>query len=484
MLPTRPLRLLSLLLVAMLTGAGLPAPMSAADDGPISRLKVVGSPFYPNGDGVRERVKLVIKLSAPAALTVEVRDFDDKLMRRLLDDSQRAAGRHVFYWGGKDSSGKRVADGPYTARVVAKSSQGSWHAKALFTKARKPIFAARPSAIVVAVDPGHGDVYSEAGRYAPDGTHEKEYNLDIALRLRAMLRGAGVTVAITRTLDQGVNTPEWDRNDDGTVGYDDELQARCDVANIDRADLFISIHNNLATNTRVGGPSTFYRQDRVYAAESYRLATLVQQNMLARLDLYATDSWKPSRSHGVLSHNEYFVLSAYSPPRRPRPTLMPAVLSEGVFLTHPYELYLIKQPRVRTSMAAAYYDAAQKFVAGRQLGVRVDQQAGPESVSVDSAAEYQLRVTNTGMATAKGWKLEARVVPAVPLYDGSGQPGEVAGSVSVPTLERGQQRTVTLNVAAPAAGKWLVKVDVVLADGRRLSDLGLPVLQIPLRVTN
>jgi hypothetical protein len=26
--------------------------------GPISLLKVVGSPFYPNGDGVRERVEL------------------------------------------------------------------------------------------------------------------------------------------------------------------------------------------------------------------------------------------------------------------------------------------------------------------------------------------------------------------------------------------------------------------------------------------
>jgi len=414
-----PQRLMALVLVTLLAGVGLPSPVSAAGEGPISSLKVVGSPFSPNGDGIRERVKFVIKLSAPVALTVEVRDFDNKLVRRLLDESQRAAGRHVLYWRGRNSNGKRVADGPYTIKVVAKTSQGSWQSKALFTKARKPIFAARPSSIVVAVDPGHGDVYSEAGRYAPDGSHEKEYNLDIGLRLRAMLKGAGVTVVISRTQDQGVNTPEWDRNEDGVVGYDDELQARCDVANLDRADLFISIHNNLATNTRVGGPSTFYRQDRVFAAESYRLATLVQANMLARLDLYRTDTWKPSRSHGVLSHNEYFVLSAYAPPRRPRPTLMPAVLSEGVFLTHPYELYLIKQPRVRTSMAAAYYDAAQKFIAGRQLGVRVDQQAGPGSVAAGSEVDYQLRVTNTGMAAANGWRLQARVVPAVLLYDGS-----------------------------------------------------------------
>jgi len=52
----------------------------------------------------------------------------------------------------------------------------------------------------------------------------------------------------------------------------------------------------------------------------------------------------------------------------------------------------------------------------------------------------------------------------------------------VPTLERGEQRSVSLTIAAPAAGDWLVKFDVKLADGRRLSDLGLTVLQIPLKV--
>ncbi len=482
--PAFGLRLIVAAFVAVLAVAGLPSPIVASGDGPISSLKVVGSPFYPNGDGVREKVRFVISLSMSATLTVEVRNFDGKLVRRLVDGSRRAAGQHVVSWRGRNAKGKRVKDGPYTVRLVAKTSDGTWRAQAWFTKARKPIFAKRPSAIVVAVDPGHGDVYSEAGRYAPDGSHEKEYNLDIGLRLKAMLEGAGVTVVITRTTDQGVNTPEWDRNEDGEVGYDDELQARCDFANLDRADVYISIHNNLAKNTRVGGPSTFYRQDRVYASESYRLATLVQKNMLARLDLYRTDTWKPSRAHGVLSHNEYFVLSAYSPPRRPRPTLMPAVLSEGLFLTHPYELYLLKQPRVRTSMAAAYYDAVRAFIAGRQLGVRLSEKAGPAGpVEAGTEVAYSVGVINSGMAAAKGWRLQARVVPAVLLYDGSEQAGTLVGKASVPALGRGAEAAVPLTIQAPGPGDWLVKFDVRLPDGRYLSELGIPVLQLPLQVT-
>ena len=43
---------------------------------PIKVLRVAGSPFYPNGDGVRERVRFLVRLATPAALTVEVRDFD------------------------------------------------------------------------------------------------------------------------------------------------------------------------------------------------------------------------------------------------------------------------------------------------------------------------------------------------------------------------------------------------------------------------
>jgi hypothetical protein len=292
---------------------------------------------------------------------------------------------------------------------------------------------------------------------------------------------------MTRTTDQGANTPEWDRNGDGLVEYADELAARCDAANAGRADVFISIHNNLATNPRIGGPATYYRPDRVYGSQSQRLAQAVHANMLARLDLYRTDTWKPARSHGVLTGQNYYVLAAYAPPRLVRPTFMPAVLSEGMFLTHPYELSLLRQPRVRQSMAAAYYDAVAQFIAGRSFGARyeplIDPAAGgPIAAARGARLAYGIRLVNNGMAAAAGWQLEARLVPAVLLYDGSNERGELVGSVAVPPLAPGGSAKLSFDVAAPAAGSWLVKFDVRMPDGTYLSDLGIPVLQLPLSV--
>lgn len=460
---------------------------ATTSSGPISLLKVVGSPFYPNGDGVRERVKLVVELSTAARLTIEILNFDGGLVRTRLADTLRSAGSHVFYWKGRNSAGARVADGPYVVRATATTDAGRWTAEALITKAVKPIYKSRPTAIVVAIDPGHGDVYSEGGRTAPDGSHEKQYNLDIGRRLQKMLEGAGVGTVITRTTDQGVNTPEWDRNGDGLIEYADELAARCDAANAGRADVFISIHNNLANNPRIGGPATYYRVDRVFGSQSQRLAHAVQDNMLARLDLYRTDTWHPSRSHGVLTGQNYYVLAAYEPPRLVRPTFMPGVLSEGMFLTKPYELFLLKQPRVRQSMAAAYYDAVAQFIAGREFGARYEPLGDPGAVGPVVAAPgaplaYRIGLVNNGMAQAAGWSLEARVVPAVLLYDGSNERGELVGSVAVPSLAPGGQAELSLDVYAPAAGDWLVKLDVLLADGSYLSDLGIPVLQLPLSI--
>jgi N-acetylmuramoyl-L-alanine amidase len=472
---------LAVVLSACLLMVSTPAPVKAAN-GAISDVSVSGSPFYPNGDGIREKATFAVRLNQAALLKIFVLDFDGQRLRTLLAGEQRAAGLHSFKWNGRNSAGLRVDDGPYRFRAVAEAGAGAASAEAWVTKARKIIYPARQDAIVIAIDPGHGDVYSEAGRYAPDGTHESVINLDIGLRLNAMLRGAGVRTAITRTTATGANTPEWDRNEDGDVGYADELAARTDAANIDRADLYISIHNNLADNTRVGGPSAYYRQDRTFASESYRLAQAVYSNMLARLDLYRTDTWKPSRSHGILSHQAYYVLSPYSLPLRPRPSLMPGVLSEGLFLTNPYELTLLKRPDVRQSMATAYYDAAVAFVRGRKLAADYKAVTAPPTASPGQDLAYTVRLTNKGMADAVGWKLQARRAPAVLLYDGSDVRGQLLASASVPTLGRGGRAKVSLTFKAPPAGDWLVKFDIVTADGRYLSDSGVVKLQLPLSV--
>jgi hypothetical protein len=133
-------------------------------------------------------------------------------------------------------------------------------------------------------------------------------------------------------------------------------------------------------------------------------------------------------------------------------------------------------------MAAGYYDAVQSYLAQRSTAVGYGKLDGPASVAPGAPVAYRIRVTNKGMASASGWTLQARYVPAVMLYDGSPNPGELLGSVSVPTLGRGDRATLTLNLPAPPAGEWLVKFDIKRGDGSRLSDLGSPMLQLPLSV--
>ena len=136
-------------------------------------------------------------------------------------------------------------------------------------------------------------------------------------------------------------------------------------------------------------------------------------------------------------------------------------------------------------MAAAYYDAIAEFIAGRQFGARYEPLADPAAgaaVAKGASLHYGIRLTNTSLAPAAGWTLEARLVPAALLYDGSNDPGELVGSAAVPSVARAGQVGVGLDFVAPASGNWLVKFDVRLADGRHLSELGIPVLQLPLSV--
>src|SRR5215203_7116333 len=128
-----------LIAVVLIGGLGVPIatarPVHAGEA--ITSLTVVGSPFYPNGDGKRERIKLVVRLATTATLTLEVRDFDGQHVVTLLNHVQRSAGKHVVYWRGRSATGTRVADGAYTAHAIAETAAGESTAEALFTKAPK-----------------------------------------------------------------------------------------------------------------------------------------------------------------------------------------------------------------------------------------------------------------------------------------------------------------------------------------------------------
>jgi len=92
----------------------------------------------------------------------------------------------------------------------------------------------------IVLDPGHGG--PDPGCLGPDGSKEKDLTLDIALKLRDILRAdSDLDVVLTRETD--IQVP---------------LETRTVIANQRRADLFVSIHVNAFRSKERAGIETFY----------------------------------------------------------------------------------------------------------------------------------------------------------------------------------------------------------------------------------
>lgn len=193
---------------------------------------------------------------------------------------------------------------------------------------------------VIVLDPGHGG--TDSGTMSPAGAKEKEFTLDWARRLQALLAADGWQVYLTRTSDVDV-----------------ALSNRVAVADSVGAHLFLSLHFNSAPPdkrgietyclTPAGVPSTLTRgyideldlslPNNNFDSQNLRLAVMVHRALLG------VDGW---RDRGV---------------RRARfPTVLrgqrrPAVLVEGGYLSNPAEARLISDGRHRQKMAEAIASA-------------------------------------------------------------------------------------------------------------------------------
>jgi N-acetylmuramoyl-L-alanine amidase len=91
----------------------------------------------------------------------------------------------------------------------------------------------------IVFDPGHGG--EEPGAVSASGMTEKEITLDIALRVRRLMKETPLDVLLTR-------------NEDETV----PLSERAAFANAHGADLFVSIHVNWMNTARIRPLETYY----------------------------------------------------------------------------------------------------------------------------------------------------------------------------------------------------------------------------------
>ena len=139
--------------------------------------------------------------------------------------------------------------------------------------------------------------------------HEKDINLDIALKMEHLLKDNGIDVVYTRTTDKFI-----------------PLKERSNISNKVKPDAFISIHVNASRQRVDKGSSGFstHTIKRYNAEERIKLANSIQEELVSSL------GWK---DNGIKFDNLSVV----------RETHAVAVLVENGFISNPKEIALLSK---------------------------------------------------------------------------------------------------------------------------------------------
>ncbi len=188
----------------------------------------------------------------------------------------------------------------------------------------------------IVIDAGHGGIHT--GYKGRTGLMEKDINLDVSRELERILTSWGAKVVMTR-------------NGDGhfSADIDDDLQARANIVNAARPDLFLSIHTNGVANAGPRGYEVWVPlpQDARGAA-SRDLAALVRDELGTVWD---------SEDRGTKAEHNLRVL---------KQTRCPAALVELEFVSNPQAERLLASRDHRAKLAMAVAEAVRKWVSKRK----------------------------------------------------------------------------------------------------------------------
>lgn len=213
----------------------------------------------------------------------------------------------------------------------------------------------------IVIDPGHGGRDIGAGDKIP-GLDEKDINLDIALKVAAILRKNGFEVHMTRDTDTTV-----------------ELENRSPISNKYMPDMFVSIHTNAVAKNKeltegfeiycliadkqkaaAGKKTTPITKGELFPDgkgpiardfERFLYDVLLESNrkesfLLAESVLAELKNSKVGKSRGIKTQN-FCVL---------RETIAPAILIELGYITHPGDRTNLNNDEFRARMAKAIAD--------------------------------------------------------------------------------------------------------------------------------
>lgn len=177
----------------------------------------------------------------------------------------------------------------------------------------------------VVIDAGHGG--NDPGKIGIDDSLEKDLNLVIAGKVKAILEQQDLEVRMTRESDRGL----YEENASNKKVQD--LKNRVSLINESQADCVISIHQNSYHEEYVHGAQVFYYGT---SEEGKRLAESVQQKLIAYVD--------PENRRQAKANESYYIL---------KKTKVPIAIVECGFLSNREEAAKLKDPTYQNQIAWA-----------------------------------------------------------------------------------------------------------------------------------
>ena len=239
---------------------------------------------------------------------------------------------------------------------------------------------------VVVIDAGHGGPKFPGAHYR--GVYEKDLNLQIALKLGALIEKEipQLKVVYTRKTDKQFSE-----------SLTQDLQARADIAHKAGGDLFISIHTNAAASASARGVETlimgespleknaneralyYNNQEELLDMSNEKTAAIVRayiQNLQFTYGEYSEAMARLVQKHYVKSGRPLKVLYA---------TDMPGILTEIGFLSNSEEYAYMNSAKGQAQIARALCDAVKDYVAFVRGALLVDDDAIYEQADADVA---------------------------------------------------------------------------------------------------
>ncbi len=164
------------------------------------------------------------------------------------------------------------------------------------------------------------------------GVLESEINLKLVLKLQELLEQSGYTVILTRSDENGIYDIDKDTIREKKVS---DMKNRVKIANIEEADIFVSIHLNKIEQSEYYGWQTFYQKNN---EKSKLLAKKIQSNL--------NYSIQKENKRDIMSLSGKYIMDNIK---------IPTVTVECGFLSNPKELNDLMEDKYQSELAWGIY---------------------------------------------------------------------------------------------------------------------------------